>query len=48
MTRIICVSVLQGRGTTPTIPNKINRKQRFPFDAGLYRCETSSSEPSAG
>jgi transposase len=37
MTRIICVSVLQGRGTTPTIPNKINRKQRFPFDAGLYR-----------
>jgi transposase len=28
---------LQGRGTTPTIPNKINRKRRFPFDAGLYR-----------
>jgi len=21
----------------PTIPNKINRKQLFPFDAGLYR-----------
>jgi transposase len=28
---------LQGRGTMPTIPNKINRKQLFPFDAGLYR-----------
>jgi transposase len=28
---------LQGGGTAPTIPNKINRKQLFPFDAGLYR-----------
>lgn len=28
---------LQRRGTTPTIPNKINRKLRFPFDAELYR-----------
>jgi putative transposase len=28
---------LQTRGTTPVIPNKINRKQFFPFDAGLYR-----------
>ena len=25
------------RGTTPVIPNKINRKQLFPFDAELYR-----------
>ena len=28
---------LQGRGTTPVIPNKINRKKLFPFDANLYR-----------
>jgi transposase len=23
-------------GTTPVIPNKINRKRRFPFDTELY------------
>jgi transposase len=28
---------LDRRGTTPVIPNKINRKQLFPFDAELYR-----------
>lgn len=28
---------LQTRGTTPIIPNKINRKKLFPFDAELYR-----------
>jgi transposase len=28
---------LEGRGTTPIIPNKGNRKQLFPFDAELYR-----------
>jgi len=28
---------LEGRGTTPIIPNKSNRKQLFPFDAELYR-----------
>jgi hypothetical protein len=27
----------QGRGTAPTIFNKINRKRLFPFDTGLYR-----------
>lgn len=28
---------LQIRGTTPVIPNKINRERFFPFDAKLYR-----------
>jgi transposase len=28
---------LQTRGTTSVIPNKINRKTLFPFDAELYR-----------
>ena len=28
---------LQIRGTTPIIPNKINRNRLFPFDAELYR-----------
>jgi transposase len=28
---------LQARGTTPVIPNKVNRKRLFPFDAELYR-----------
>lgn len=28
---------LASRGTTPVIPNKINRKQPFPFDAARYR-----------
>ena len=28
---------LDRRGTAPVIPNKINRKQLFPFDAELYR-----------
>ena len=28
---------LQNRGTTPVIPNKINRKKHFPFDDELYR-----------
>jgi len=28
---------LHGRGTTPVIPNKANRKRLFPFDAELYR-----------
>jgi transposase len=28
---------LQGRGTTPVIPNKTNRKKLFPFDDTLYR-----------
>jgi transposase len=28
---------LQTRGTTPVIPNKINRKQLFPFDVEYYR-----------
>jgi transposase len=28
---------LESRGTTPVIPNKINRKALFPFDAELYR-----------
>ena len=27
---------LQTRGTTPVIPNKINRKKLFPFNAALY------------
>jgi transposase len=27
---------LQTRGTTPVIPNKINRNKLFPFDADLY------------
>ena len=27
---------LQTRGTIPVIPNKINRKKLFPFDAELY------------
>jgi transposase len=28
---------LDDRGTTPVIPNKSNRKRRFPFDEELYR-----------
>ena len=28
---------LRSRGTIPVIPNKINRKADFPFDAELYR-----------
>jgi transposase len=28
---------LRGRGTTPVIPNKTNRKKLFPFDSALYR-----------
>jgi transposase len=28
---------LKGRGTTPGIPNKTNRKVQFPFDTDLYR-----------
>ena len=30
-------SFLDDRGTTPVIPNKSNRKRRFPFDDELYR-----------
>ena len=30
-------SFLDARGTKPVIPNKSNRKHRFPFDAELYR-----------
>ena len=28
---------LEGRGTTPVIPSKANRKQPFPFDRQAYR-----------
>lgn len=28
---------LESRGTVPVIPNKVNRKQPFPFDTTLYR-----------
>lgn len=28
---------LEGRGTTPVIPNKTNRTVLFPFDADLYK-----------
>ncbi len=30
-------SFLDDRGTTPVIPNKLNRMRRFPFDGELYR-----------
>jgi transposase len=30
-------SLLAARGTTPVIPNKINRVNRYPFDAAAYR-----------
>ena len=30
-------SFLDARGTTPVIPNKSNRKRRFPFDQALYQ-----------
>lgn len=29
--------LLTQRGTTPVIPNKINRENRHPFDAAAYR-----------